>query len=217
MPTRALIVDDHPIVGEALVTSLVSLNVFDEVKTANCFHSLVEQLSIDAHFQLLILDLSLTDTSGSRSIEFIREHYAQVPILIFSAFDSTDIVTQCFEYGVHGFVSKNSSMQVIVSAIRVVVAGGMYIPPAVARSMGFEPSEATESLLEPNDPKLHFTPKQQEVFEQLLLGLPNKVIARRLNIAEGTVKTHLHGIYQILRVNSRAQAILKSRQLHIIR
>lgn len=216
MSTRALIVDDHPIVRDALVTSLVSLNVFDEVKTANCFSSLVEQLSLDARFQLLILDLSLTDTSGSRSIEFIREHYPEVPILIFSAFDSTDIITQCFEYGVHGFVSKNSSMHVVVTAIRVVMAGGMYIPPAAARSMGFEQSESANLPTKLDERKPMFTPKQQEVFELLLQGLPNKVIARRLNIAEGTVKTHLHGIYQILRVNSRAQAILKAQQLHII-
>jgi DNA-binding NarL/FixJ family response regulator len=215
MSTRALIVDDHPIVRDALVTSLYSLNVFDEIKTANCFQSLVEQLSQDARFQLLILDLSLTDTSGSQSIEFIREHYADVPILIFSAFDSTDIVTQCFEHGVHGFVSKNSPMQTIVSAIQVVVAGGMYIPPSAALSMGFEPFESAAPLSQQDERKPQFTPKQQEVFEQLLLGLPNKVIAKQLSIAEGTVKTHLHSIYQILRVNSRAQAILKSRQLQI--
>jgi DNA-binding NarL/FixJ family response regulator len=50
----------------------------------------------------------------------------------------------------------------------------------------------------------------------LLLGVPNKVIARRLNMAEGTVKTHLHGIYQLLRVNSRAQAILRSREVGLV-
>lgn len=216
MSTRALIVDDHPIVRDALVTSLVTLNVFDEITTANDFHGLVEQLSRGARVQLLILDLSLTDTSGSRSIEFIREHYADVPILIFSAFDSTDIITQCFEYGVHGFVSKNSSMQTIVRAIQVVAAGGMYIPPAAALSMGFDQFESAASLPQQDQHKPQFTPKQQEVFEQLLLGLPNKVIAKQLSIAEGTVKTHLHSIYQILRVNSRAQAILKSRQLKII-
>jgi DNA-binding NarL/FixJ family response regulator len=216
MPSRALIVDDHPIVRDALVTSLVSLGVFDEIQTAKCFQSLVDQLALDAHFQLLILDLSLTDTSGSQSIEFIREHYAEVPILVFSAFDSTDIVTQCFEYGVHGFVSKNSPMQTIVSAIRVVAAGGIYIPPSAARAMGFELTDTTAPVLELEVERPHFTPKQQQVFEQLLLGQSNKVIARRLNMAEGTVKTHLHGIYQILHVNSRAQAILKSRQLQLI-
>jgi DNA-binding NarL/FixJ family response regulator len=216
MSTRALIVDDHPIVRDALVTSLDCLGIFDQLKTANSLQALIEQLSLDDRFQLLILDLSLTDTSGSRSIEYIREHYPQIPILIFSAFDSTDIITQCFEYGVQGFVSKNSSMQTVVDAIRVVLAGGMYIPPAAARSMGFEQSDSSQTLVKSGEPKPQFTPKQQEVFEQLLLGLPNKVIATELNIAEGTVKTHLHSIYQILRVNSRAQAILKSRQLSLI-
>jgi len=62
----------------------------------------------------------------------------------------------------------------------------------------------------------HFTLRQQEVFELLLQGLPNKVIATRLGMAEGTVKTHLHGIYQIMHVNSRAQAILMSRNLQRI-
>jgi DNA-binding NarL/FixJ family response regulator len=89
----------------------------------------------------------------------------------------------------------------------------MYIPPDAANAMGFVPSGATERELEWENTALRFTPKQQQVFDLLLLGLPNKLIARRLDLAEGTVKTHLHGIYQILRVNSRAQAILKARQL----
>lgn len=216
MPSRVLIIDDHPIVRDALATALTFFSVFDEVQTANCFRSLVEKLELDARFQLLILDLSLADTYGSRSVEFIREKYSEIPILIFSAFDSADIVTQCFEYGVHGFVSKSAPMQTIVSAVRVVMAGSLYIPPSVARSMGFEPSGTMESMSQFEEERARFTPKQQEVFEQLLQGLPNKVIARRLGIAEGTVKTHLHGIYQIMRVNSRAQAILKSRQLQLI-
>ncbi len=216
MPGRVLIIDDHPIVRDALATALIAFSVFDEVQTVDSFGSLVEKLELDNRFQLLILDLSLADTYGSRSVEFIREQYTEIPILIFSAFDSTDIITQCFEYGVQGFVSKSSPMQTIVSAIRVVLAGGLYLPPSVAHSMGFEPSETTESTLPLQEEVPHFTPKQQEVFEHLLQGLPNKVIASRLGIAEGTVKTHLHGIYQIMRVSSRAQAILKSRQLQRI-
>jgi DNA-binding NarL/FixJ family response regulator len=60
-----------------------------------------------------------------------------------------------------------------------------------------------------------FTPKQQAVFEQLLQGVPNRIIALRLGIAEGTVKTHLHNIYQMLGVRSRTQAILISQQLQL--
>lgn len=216
MSSRVLVIDDHPIIRDALATALISLDVVDEVQTADSFRNMVETLDHDARFHMLILDLSLADTYGSRSVEYIREQYTHIPILIFSGFDSTDIIAQCFEYGVHGFVSKSSPMQTIVSAIRVVLAGGLYIPPATARAMGFEVSDSAESTLHVHDDTPHFTPKQQEVFDLLLQGLPNKVIARRLAMAEGTVKTHLHGIYQIMRVNSRAQAILKARQLQLI-
>lgn len=212
----AIIVDDHPIVRNALVTSLVSLNIFEEVETANCFSELNDKLERDSAFQLLILDLSLTDISDSGGMVYMREHYPDIPILVFSATDDVDTIILCFEHGVHGFVSKNSSMQIFVNAIQVVLAGGIYIPPAASQRLGFELSESTQSQAAVNDDRPQFTPKQQEVFEQMLLGMPNRVIAKRLGMAEGTVKTHLHKIYQLLHVNTRARAILKSQQLRII-
>jgi len=216
MSSRVLIIDDHPIISDALATALLSLSVFDEVHTADSFRCMVDKLEADARYQMLILDLSLADTYGSRSVEFIREQYTHIPILIFSGYDSTDIIAQCFEYGVHGFVSKISPMPTIITAIRVVMAGGLYIPPSAARAMGFELPDSKVTALQMQEQKPHFTPKQKAVFDLLLQGLPNKLIARRLGMAEGTVKTHLHGIYQVLRVNSRAQAILKARQLQMI-
>lgn len=217
MSTRALIVDDHPIVRATIETSLLSLNVLDAVDTADTFTQLIETLRHDDDFQLLILDLSLADVTGSDGVAYIREHYSHIPILVFSANDSADVVSQCFEHGVHGFVAKTASMQVFVSAIRIVLAGGIYIPPSAARLMGFE---LPEGQVVPQEAKneqdvVRLTPKQREVFDQLMLGVPNKVIATRLDMAEGTVKAHLHSIYQLLRVSSRAQAILKSRQVQI--
>lgn len=217
MLTRVLIVDDHPIVRTAMVTALLSLRVFDEVDTANSFQDLLGKLEQDQAYQLLVLDLSLTDRSGSAGVVQIRELYPDIPVLVFSSNDSPEVIAECFENGVHGFVSKTASMPVFVNAIHMVLSGSMYIPPGAASLMGFKPINIVESKLDalPILEQVHFTPKQKAVFEQLLQGVPNKIIARRLNIAEGTVKTHLHGIYQVLRVNSRAQAILKSRQIQI--
>jgi len=213
---RAIVVDDHPIVRNALVTSLLALSVFKEVETANCFQELNQKLEQDSNFQILILDLSLTDISGSGGMVFMREQYPDIPILVFSASDDVDTIIQCFEHGVHGFVSKNASMQVFINAIRIVLEGGIYIPPSAAQRLGFNLSDSTASESHPTNQGPQFTPKQQEVFEQLLLGMPNRIIAKRLGMAEGTVKTHLHKIYQLLKVNSRAKAILKSQQLKII-
>ncbi len=216
LETRAIVVDDHPIVRNALVTSLLALSVFSEVETANCLQELDEKLERDGDFQLLILDLSLTDISGSGGIMFVRERYPDIPILVFSASDDVDTIIQCFEHGVHGFVSKNSPMQVFINAIKVVLEGGVYIPPSAAKRLGFSLSDSTNSESHAANERPQFTPKQKEVFEQLLLGMPNRVIAKRLGMAEGTVKTHLHKIYQLLQVNSRAKAILKSQQLRIM-
>lgn len=216
MTTRALIVDDHPIIRSTLVSSLLAQSMLDEIETASTFHDLREKLDSDANYQLLILDLSLTDISGAEGVASVREHYPDIPVLVFSASDSPDIIAECFEYGVHGFVSKTASMQIFVHAIRVVLSGNMYIPPDAARMLGFDAPEAGDAMPELADLQVRFTPRQKMVFEQLLLGVPNKIIARRLDMAEGTVKTHLHGIYQQLRVNSRAQAILKSRQINIV-
>jgi len=213
---RAIIVDDHPIVRDALVTALLSLGVFAEIDTALCFQELDDKLKTDSTYQLLILDLSLTDISGPAGMLFLREYFPDIPIMVFSANDTDDTIIQCFEHGVHGFVSKNSSMQVLIDAIRIVLAGGVYFPSSAAHRMGFELPESAKSRLGRKTAGQQFTPKQQEVFEQMLKGVPNRIIALRLGIAEGTVKTHLHNIYQLLGVRSRAQAILISQQLDLI-
>ena len=195
---------------------MLSLGVIEDCVTANCFSELIEILEKDASYHLLILDLSLADIAGSRGVSYVREHFPAMPVLVFSGTDSADIIAECFEYGVHGFVSKSASMQVLVDAIRTVLDGGVYIPPAAARVMGYEAVETEQVQSGRPEELIRFTPKQQQVFDQLMLGVPNKIIARRLDMAEGTVKTHLHSIYQVLRVNNRAQAILKSRQLQLV-
>jgi len=215
LSNRALIVDDHPIVRNALVTSLVSLGLFDDLETAGSFKELIEKLEGDADYQVLILDLSLTDVSGADGLVYVRENYSEIPVVVFSGHSSADIIAECFEKGVQGFVSKNSSLQVFTNAIRIVLSGSSYIPPEAVSLMGLEP--AADGTQDPGAPAsaVEFSPKQRQVFEQLVRGVPNRIIATRLNMAEGTVKAHLHSIYQILRVTNRAQAILRARELNL--
>jgi len=216
MSKRAIIVDDHPIIRDALVTSLVSLGVFEEVETATSFQGLLASLEQSGAYDLLILDLSLADTSGSDGMVYVREHYPDIPVIIFSGNDSTEIIAQAFENGVHGFVPKSSPMPVVVNAIKIVLAGSTFIPPSAIRLMGYEPQQGHEAVATPEQDVVQFSPRQRMVFDQLMLGMPNKVIADRLHIAQGTVKTHLHSIFQILNVRNRAQAILKAQQLGLI-
>lgn len=213
--SRALIVDDHPIIVDALGAALLSLHVFEGVDKESSIAAASERLLHADNYDLVLLDLHLTDSTGLEAMLVLRERFPEVPVIIFSGDDSSATVASAFEHGVQGYIPKNSQMTVVINAIRVVLAGGNYIPPQAARLLGFEARSAA-----PLDTQLTISqglsPRQRQVLHYLLQGLPNKVIGSRLEMADGTVKSHLNSVYRAFRVNSRAQLILRARELGLI-
>lgn len=215
--SRALVVDDHPIVHDALRTALLSLNVFDGVDTESSLAAASGRLHEAGGYDLLMLDLHLKDTHGLEALTAVREAFPGLPVIIFSADDSSATIVSAYEYGVQGYVAKNEPMSVLRQAIQIVLAGGIYMPPQVARMLGFEPRPLPGSAHISGASALpSLSPRQREVMHYLLKGMPNKVIARRLNMADGTVKSHLNTVYRLFCVNSRAQLILKAMQMGFI-
>ncbi|WP_020406398.1 response regulator transcription factor [Hahella ganghwensis] len=215
---KALLVDDHPIVTEAITTALLALNIFSEATSVRSLAEAMEFLGNNSEIDLVMLDLHLEDTQGVDGMSTLRENYPDLPIVIFSGEEDPAIIAQSFEYGVRGFIPKSSNVDIIVNVIRMVMAGSSYIPPNAIRLLGFDlPPTATKPTPTPApQEKPSFTPRQEEVLHCLLKGMPNKVIADRLNMAEGTVKTHLATVFRVLGAKSRAQVILKARQLGMI-
>lgn len=214
--SRALIVDDHPIITESLSAALVSLKIFDAIDKESTLAAAADRLKEASNYDLVMLDLHLSDAHGVDAMLSMKEAFPSVPVIIFSADESSATITQAFEQGVQGYIPKSSPMTVVINAIRVVLSGGNYIPPQAVRMLGFEPRAV------PNQPAAEtralpsLSPRQREVMHYLLQGLPNKVIGRRLTMADGTVKSHLNTIYRMFSVNSRAQLILKARDLGLI-
>jgi len=214
--SRALVVDDHPIITDALSAALISLHVFDGIDKESSLMAASLRLKDAAAYDLVMLDLHLSDTTGLEVLSTLRETFPEVPVIIFSADDSSATITAAFEQGVQGYIPKNAPMTVVINAIRMVLSGGNFIPPQAVRMLGFEPRPSVlEGKIEPNLLP-SFSPRQREVLHYLLQGLPNKVIGRRLNMADGTVKSHLNTIYRMFSVNSRAQLILRAREVGLI-
>jgi len=213
---RALVVDDHPIVVNALIASLTSLGTFDLIDHDPSLSQAMARLDADAGYDIVILDLNLGDTQGPETMIQVRERYPDLPVVIFSADESRESISAAYEHGVHGYLPKSFSMPVIVNAIRTVLAGSIYIPPQMIRMLGFSVPETQTREAAETAPSIKLSPRQEQVFHYLLQGMPNKVIANRLGMAEGTVKTHLNTIYRLLGVNSRAQVILRARELGLI-
>ena len=212
---RALLVDDHHIVVEALKTALGAMRLFDRVDTANSLADARRMLEADANYQLAVLDLHLGDSDGRETVQGLRESFPDIPVMVFSGDTEMESITMAFELGASAYVPKRSPMPVVIAAIKMVLAGGTYIPPDAVSMLG-APRPGARGPVDSAPVDLRLSGRQEQVFKLLLQGMPNKVIAARLDMAEGTAKSHLNSVFRALGVRTRVEAILKARQLGLV-
>ena len=200
---QLLVVDDHPMLREALVISLE--NHFSGVQVVQA-QSLGECLHLfDTGFDpdLVLLDLNLGDHQGASGVDKLRAKAPDTPILVISAEKETQIILQCLSLGAAGFVLKSQPKETLLKAVELVLAGQVYFPQInQASNTNQGDSVINMALLE------QLTKKQLEVFQLLAEGKANKEICRQLNVAETTVKTHVSEILRKLNVRNRTQAAL---------
>ena len=214
---RALVVDDHPIVADAMVRAVATMRLFEQVDRAGSLAEACRALERNPACDLAVLDLHLADAEGRETLSGLRERFPDVPVMIFSGDDTLESITMAFECGARGYVTKSSPIDVVSTAIRLVVAGGSYIPPEAAQMLGFTAPQPVAGFTgTPTAQDLHLSGRQQQVFRLLMQGMPNKVIGARLSMAEGTVKAHLNTVYRMLGVRTRVEAILRARQLGLL-
>lgn len=213
---KALLVDDHPLVLGALTTALTSLGAFDCIDQEQSLTQALARLERDADYDLILLDLHMSDASGAEAVIRLRETWPDMPVVIFSGDESAETIQAAFEHGVLGYIPKRSSVPKIINAIQLVLEGSSYIPPHFMKALGYDPPETRRRRPPPEAAVPKLTPRQEQVFGYLLQGMPNKVIADRLGMAEGTVKTHLYTIYRLFGASNRAQVILKASQLGLV-
>jgi DNA-binding NarL/FixJ family response regulator len=210
---RALVVDDHPLMASAVSTAVSAMRIFNRVDVAGSFGNAIKLLESDAACGLAILDLHLGDSPARENLTCMRELFPDVPVLIFSGDTSVEHITMAFECNVRGYVTKSSPMGVLKSAIQLVLAGGSYVPAEAVSAVGSwgQPRATLEA-----SEQLRLTGRQEQVFRLLLQGMPNKVIASRLQMAEGTVKAHLNTVFRVMNVRTRVEAILRARDLGLV-
>ena len=115
----------------------------------------------------------------------------------------------------HTYVYSPAAAKVMLQAIRLVLAGGAYLPPQLMHLLdaGTEAAATTASDVAHDDGVACLSPRQREVFALLARGLSNKMIARQLGITEGTVKSHVATIFDLLKVHNRVSAVAEARRL----
>jgi DNA-binding NarL/FixJ family response regulator len=215
---KILVVDDHPLIVEALHHVLKGLAADVEVLDARNASEGRAQLEAHPDLDLLLLDLGLPRVDGFTLLADIRETFPAVPVVVLSGTDSREDVLRAIEAGAMGFIPKSSSNHVMVNALRIVLTGTPYIPlEALPRSDSADYADGTREPLSdhrlPSARELGLTDRQAQVLALMLQGKPNKLICRELNLAEGTVKIHVAAILRALNVANRTQAVIEASRL----
>jgi len=232
---NVLLVDDHPLILLALKTVIESMGEDVHVVVADCAEGARNAMRRKSNFDLVLLDLQLGDASGFDVLDEFRSAYPGLPVVVMSASDQSSDVVRSIDHGAMGFVPKRTSTEDLAQALRLVMAGGIYVPllgpgltfstsPPVTPPSGLSRAEKLQRSQEAAAANpdavpvttledLPLTPRQSDVLALLLRGMPNKIIARELGVTPETVKDHVAAVLKVLGVNSRTQAVLAVGQM----
>lgn len=202
---KVLIADDHPLVRDALARTVRRAEPSAEIYESHDFattRSLCEALTP----ALAVLDLNMPGMEGVDGLRRLRQQFPAIAMIVASGQEDPPTIRAVLTAGANGFFPKTAEPDLLLQAIRLVQAGGVYLPPTVLADFrnGMAPVQ-TENV--------GLTPRQLAVLQRLLRGLPNKLIARDLCLTEGTVKIHIAAILRALRARNRTEAVVRAREL----
>jgi|KBSSwiStaDraftv2_1062776.scaffolds.fasta_scaffold42086_3 DNA-binding NarL/FixJ family response regulator len=221
---KILLADDHALIRSGLRNELEELQPVIEFVEAWDLQSLHRMLELHGDLDLALVDLTMPGMEGAQTIGALRRRYPAIPMIVLSGVDVAGSAQAVLRAGASGFIPKTAMSKVMLQAIRLVLAGGQYLPPQMLHALDRDPPGITsdratspgmvERALESESRGLRMlSERQRQVFALLARGLSNKMIARELNVTEGTVKTHVATIFDVLNVHNRVSAIAKARAL----
>jgi len=208
---KFLVVDDHALTREGVRLTLAALGDEVTVLDASSVEAALAAINRHPDIDLVLLDLGLPGASGLSLLQDLRRNQNTVPVVVISGADDRSRVIKALDLGALGFIPKSSSLEVMLEAVRLVLAGGIYIPQqALAAPRGGEKNAAGQ-----RQDIRDLTGRQREILTLMAQGKPNKIIADELNISEATVKSHVTEILRVLGVTNRTQAVIVAGDLGI--
>jgi DNA-binding NarL/FixJ family response regulator len=218
---KVLLVDDHPLILSALKAMIENLVPGVVVNAVSSAREARFTLKVQRDHDLMLLDLQLGDTNGFDLLTEVRKTDPELSVVVLSSSDRASDVIQAIDLGAMGFLPKRMTTEDLADAIRLVMAGGIFVPtmsvnpardadepapaPATASASGGDSLPSFEDL--------GVTPRQADVLTLLLQGKSNKDIARRLGLSVETIKDHVQAVLRALGVSSRTQAVLAVGQM----
>ncbi|MBB4267299.1 LuxR C-terminal-related transcriptional regulator [Roseospira visakhapatnamensis] len=220
---RILIADDHELFRDGLRLVLDDLDPNLEIVEASTFDEALARAGEPPPPDLVLMDLVMPGMAWNEGLSALKQAVGAAPVVVLTATEDRRLVLDAVRLGAAGFIPKTSSGKVMIGALRLVLSGGVYLPPAlledreVAALQQALPLQAMtmtppEGIARPIA-SVPLTPRQREVLALLGQGQSNKEIARALGLSEGTVKLHVTAILKALKVNNRTGAVVAAARL----
>jgi DNA-binding NarL/FixJ family response regulator len=210
---RVLLVDDHHLFRQGLKFLLADLESEIEFSEADSLSTALAHARMPAP-ELVLVDLHMPGEESLHVLTTIRSAFDASMVVVLSSEDSPDVILRAIDVGASGYVPKSSTPQVLIAALRLVMAGGIYIPPPALRAFGgAAPAVASTVRTTLTREVDGLSGRQMEVLLKAVQGKANKVIAREMQLSEGTVKAHLSAAFRTLGVQNRTEAVFAAARL----
>lgn len=211
---KILIVDDHPIYRKGLVALLHQMEPHAALLQANDGAHALALIAENGDLDVVILDLVIPGMDGLQAIAEFGKIRPELPVIMLSSSENPADVRAALANGALGYVPKSAAEHTLLTAIRVVLDGDIYVPPFVL--LQTESSHQAALKIESGSNRPVLTDRQIEVLRRISAGQLNKIIAAELGLSEKTVKSHITAIFRALNVVNRSQAAAVAREAGFI-
>lgn len=201
MKADVLIADDHAIIRDGLKKILADTDDLHVAGEAANGTAVMEQVRA-RDWNLLVLDISMPGRNGLELIKLVKAERPKLPILIFSMHPEEQYAVRAIRAGASGYISKEGDTDMLLPAMRKVVAGGVYINPKVAELLATEVSSDTNTL-----PHTSLSNREFEVFSRIVRGVSLTAIADEFSLSVKTVSTHKSHILAKMDMSSQVDLV----------
>ena len=209
-----ILIDDHTLFRMGIETMLKNLEPKTVINSYGDCKAAIEAEKQPDLTNLILLDYNIPGSQTESNIRNIRDNFDNAKIVIVSGEDSPDKIMSAIDSGVSGFIPKSSEPQVLIAALKLILAGGVYLPSDVLRYQGTNSAATVNSSdLDNDNPLDKLTSRQLEVLMHVIDGKNNKTIAREIDLSLGTIKAHLSAAYTSLGVSNRTEAVVLASKL----
>lgn len=216
-----ILVDDHPMILAGLKAMIDSIEGFEVMDTSTDGASAVE-LILEKKPDVALLDVRLPNLNGLEALRRLKESLPDLAVILITASDSDLYLIEALRYGASGYLTKDSSRELIRHTVHCALAGGTTITSTLLDKAFGLVARSAVNLASPNIGEddlpdlVELTPRELDVLIRLAEGKTNRAIASDLHLAEVTIKKHVQSILEKMGVRDRTQAALRGVRLGLI-